>query len=133
MKSTAAKSIQVLLALFILAAALVPVCTSSENCSMPCCRRKAQPVSHPADMAAGRSCCAQTADDSADTMSGCRFVKTSAALPSGAESVPGVAAAVGTVVFDNPIERPSYAPSAGSMDSRPPVPPLFLRFQTLLI
>jgi len=133
MKSTAAKSIQVLMALFILAAALTPVCAGAENCSMPCCRNKAQPVSHPADMAAGRSCCTQTADDSADNLSGCRFVKTSAALSSGAESVPGVAAAVGTVGFNYPIEGRSHAPLTGSISSRPPGPPLYLRHQTLLI
>jgi hypothetical protein len=133
MKSTAAKSIHLLLALFILAAALAPVCTAAQNCSMPCCRHKAQPASHPADMAAGRSCCTQASDDSADNLSGCRFVKTSAALPSGAESVPGAAAAVGTVGFNNPIERRSHAPLTGSIHSRQPGPPLYLRHQTLLI
>lgn len=121
------------MALFILAAVLAPACTGAENFSMPCCRHKAQPVSHPADMAAGRSCCTQAADDSADNLSGCRFIKTSAALSSGAESVRGVAAAVGTVGFNNSIEMLSHAPLIGSINSRPPGPPLYLSLQTLLI
>jgi hypothetical protein len=133
MKSAVAKSLHILLALFILAAALGPACAGSENCSMPCCRHKANPVSRPTDMVPGRSCCTQAAGDSADNMSGCRFVKTSPALPSGAGSVTGMTAAVGAVAFDNPIERPSGTPSICSMDSRPPGPPLHLRLQTLLI
>jgi hypothetical protein len=133
MKSIPAKSIRVLMALFMLAAALAPVCIGAENCSMPCCRPKAQPVPHPADTASGRGCCPQTADDSADSLSGCRFVKTNAALPSGADSAPGVAAALGTVVFHNPIESLAHASSIGSIASRPPGPALYLRLQTLLI
>jgi hypothetical protein len=133
MKSMPAKTIRVLLALSMLAGALAPVCIGAENCSMPCCRHKAQPVSHPADTASGRDCCPQTADDSADNLSGCRFVKTNAALPSGAESAPGVAAAVGTVVFNNPIETPSHASSISSNASRLPGCALYLRLQTLLI
>ena len=121
------------MALFILAAALTPVCAGAENCSMSCCRNKAQPDSHPADMAAGRSCCTQTADHSADNRSGCRFVKTSAALPAGTESVPGVAAAVGAVVFNNPIEMLSHALLTGSINPRPPGTPLYLRLQIQLI
>jgi len=133
MKSTAAKSIQVLLALFILVAALAPVCAGAENCSMPCCRDKAQPVSHAADMAAGRSCCTPAADDAADNLSGCRFANISPALPSGIESSPVMTAAVGTVVFNNPVERLSHALLTGSIHSRPPGPPLYLRLQILLI
>jgi hypothetical protein len=133
MKSTAARSIPVLMALFILAAALAPVCTGAENCSMPCCRHEAQPVSHPADMAAGRSCCTQTADDSVDNRSGCRFAKISPVLPSGVESAPVMTAAVGTVVFYRPIERPAVTPPLRFMVSSPPDTPLYLRLQTLLI
>lgn len=133
MKSAAAKSLHILLVLFILAAALAPVCAGSENCSMPCCRHKANPASHPIDMVSGGSCCTQAAGDSEDNISGCRVVKASPALPSGADSVPGMTAAVGAVAFDNSIERPSDTPSICSMDSRPPGPPLYLRLQTLLI
>jgi hypothetical protein len=100
---------------------------------MPCCGHKAQQVSHPMDMASGRSCCTQPADASADNLSGCRFVKTSPALPSGGEGVPGMTAAVGTVVFDNPSERPFPKPLVASMNSRPPGAPLYLHLHTLLI
>jgi hypothetical protein len=133
MKSTAAKSLHTLLALFILAAALAPVCSGSENCSMPCCRDKAQPVSHSMDMASGRSCCTHSADDFADNLSACRFGNTSPALPSGVESAPGMTAAVGTGVFDHPIERPSHKPLIGFKDTRLRGAPLYLQLHTLLI
>lgn len=133
MKSTAAKSLHILLALFILAAALAPVCIGSENCSMSCCRDKAQPVSHPMDMAAVSPCCTQTADDSADTLSACRLLKSSAALPSSVESVADMSAAVGAAVFDPPVDRPPHRPSADSKDSPPRGVPLYLHLHTLLI
>ncbi|MCU0592183.1 MAG: hypothetical protein MUC57_12015 [Desulfobacterales bacterium] len=133
MKSTAAKSIQVLLALFILAAALAPACTGAENCSMPCCRHEAKPVPHPAGMASAGACCAPTADDSADNLSGCRFANISPVLPSGVERTPVMTAAVSTAVFDDPIERPVFTPPLRFMDSSPSDTPLYLRLQTLLI
>lgn len=121
------------MALFVLAAALTPVCAGAENCSMACCRHKAQPASHPADMPAGRPCGTQTADHSADNRSGCRFAKASAALPAGTECVPGVTAAVGPAVFKNPIEMIFQAPLNGSIKPRPPGTPLYLRLLTQLI
>jgi hypothetical protein len=133
MKSVAAKSIPILLTLIFLAAALAPACAGSENCSMPCCRPKAQPASHPAAEASGGACCPQPADDAAGRMSGCRFVKSNAALPSAAETGPGPTAALGYLVFDHPIARPGAAPGVRSADSGPPGTPIYLRLQTLLI
>jgi hypothetical protein len=84
-------------------------------------------------MASAGACCTPTADDSADNLSGCRFANISPALPSGVENTPVMTAAVGTLVSDNPIERPAFTPPLRFMDSSPPDTPLYLRLQTLLV
>jgi hypothetical protein len=132
MKSAGAKCIHVLLALLILAAAVAPACAGSENCSMPCCRHKAQPVSHQADAAHATPCCTQ-ADTSAGIGSGCRFDQHYLALPSGGETGPIIAAVVAAVVLENPMRRCASTPAARCVDSSPPDTPLYLRLQALLI
>jgi len=132
MKSAGAKSIHVLLALLILAAAVAPACAGSENCSMPCCRHKAQPVSHQADAAHATPCCTQ-ADTSAGIGSGCRFDQHNLALPAGGETGPVIAAVVAAVVLENPMRRCASTPAARCVDLSPPDTPLYLRLQTLLI
>jgi len=132
MKSAGAKSIHVLLALLILAAAVAPACAGSENCSMPCCRQKAQPVSHPPDAAHAKPCCTQ-ADTSAGIGSGCRFDQHNLALPAGGETGPVIAAVVAAVVLENPMRRCASTPAARCVDLSPPDTPLYLRLQTLLI
>jgi len=132
MKSAGAKCIHVLLALLILAAAVAPACAGSENCSMPCCRHKAQPISHQADAAHAAPCCTQ-ADTSAGIGSGCRFDQHNLALPAGGETGPVIAAVVAAVVLENPMRRCASTPAARCVDLSPPDTPLYLRLQTLLI
>jgi hypothetical protein len=129
MKSAGAKCIQVLLTLLILAAAVAPACAGAENCSMPCCRHKAQPVSHQTDAA---PCCTQ-ADASAGVGSGCRFDQHKLALPAGGENGPIIASATVAVVLENPMRSSASTPAARCVDSSPPDTPLYLRLQTLLI
>jgi hypothetical protein len=133
MKSTGAKCIHVLLALFILAAAVVPACAGSENCSMPCCRHKAKPVSHQPTAAHSKPCCAQTPDASAGIGSGCRFDQNKLALPSGGETGPIIAAAIAAMVPENPTRSAAWTPASRCVDSSLPDTPLYLRLQTLLI
>ena len=134
MKSAGAKCIHVLLALLILAAAVAPACAGTENCSMPCCRHKAKPVSHRTDAAHAKPCCTPPADASADIGSGCRFDQHKLALPSsGSEAGPVIAAAVGAAVLEKPMLLCVSAPSARLIDSIPPDTPLYLRLQALLI
>lgn len=133
MKSACAKCIHVLLALLILAAAVAPACAGSENCSMPCCRHKVPPVSHPTDAAPAKPCCTQTADAPAGIGSGCRFDQHNLALPSGADGGPILAAAVAAVVLEKPMLLCVSAPTARLIDSSPPETPLYLRLQALLI
>lgn len=133
MKSAGAKCFHVLLALFILAAAVVPACAGSENCSMPCCRHKAAPVSHQPNAAHSKPCCAQTTDASAGIGSGCRFDQHNLALPSGGENVPIIASAAVVVALENPMRSCTSTSAARCVDSSPPDTPLYLRHQTLLI
>ena len=133
MKSAGAKSIHVLLALLILAAAVAPACAGSENCSMPCCRQKAQPVSHQPDAAHAKPCCTPVAEASPGIGSGCRFDQHKLALPSGGENGPIIASATVGVVLENPMRSSASTPAARCVDSSPPDTPLYLRLQTLLI
>jgi len=133
MKSVGAKCIHVLLALLILAAAMAPACAGSENCSMPCCRHKAQPVSHQPDAAHAKPCCTPVAEASPGIGSGCRFDQHKLALPSGGENGPIIASATVGVVLENPMRSSASTPAARCVDSSPPDTPLYLRLQTLLI
>jgi hypothetical protein len=133
MKSVGAKCIHVLLALLILAAAMAPACAGSENCSMPCCRHKAQPVSHQPDAAHAKPCCTPVAEASPGIGSGCRFDQHKLALPSGGENGPIIASATVVVVLENPMRSSASTPAARCVDSSPPDTPLYLRLQTLLI
>ena len=133
MKSIAAQCTHIVLALFILAAAVTPACAGGDNCSMPCCRHKTKPDSHQTDAAHSKPCCTQTADASAGTGSGCRFDQHNLALPSGGESGPINAAAVAAAVLEKPMLLCVSAPSARLIDSIPPDTPLYLRLQALLI
>jgi hypothetical protein len=133
MKSVGAKCIHVLLALLILAAAMAPACAGSENCSMPCCRHKAQPVSHQPDAAHAKPCCTPVAEASPGIGSGCRFDQHKLALPSGGENGPIIASATVVVVLENPMQSSASTPAARCVDSSPPDTPLYLRLQTLLI
>jgi hypothetical protein len=133
MKSAGAKCIHVLLALLILAAAVAPACAGSENCSMPCCRHKAQPVSHQPDAAHAKPCCTPVAEASPGIGSGCRFDQHKLALPSGGENGPIIASATVVVVLENPMRRCASTPAARCVDSSPPDTPLYLRLQALLI
>jgi hypothetical protein len=133
MKSVGNKCVFLLLALFILTAAVVPACAGSENCSMPCCRHKAKPVSHHTDPAHPKPCCSQTADASSGIGSGCRFDQHHIALLSGGETGPIIAATAVAVVLQNPMPLCTSARATGCPDSDPPETPLYLRLQTLLI
>lgn len=134
MKSAGAKCILVLLALLSLAAAVAPACAGSENCSMPCCRHKVPPVSHPTDAAPAKPCCTPPTDASADIGSGCRFDQHKLALPSsGSEAGPIIAAAIAATVFENPMRPGAWTPAARCVDSSLPDTPIYLRLQTLLI
>jgi hypothetical protein len=130
MKSTGAKCIRALLALILLAAVLAPACAGAEDCSMPCCRQKAQPVSHPAE---ATPCCQQTTDASAGAGSGCRFEQHPLALPFLTETGPITVATVAAVVLETPVRPCPSTPAAGDADSSPPDTPLYLRLQILLI
>jgi hypothetical protein len=133
MKSIAAQCIHVVLALFILAAAVTPACAGGDNCSMPCCRHKTKPDSHQTDAARSKPCCTQTADASAGTGSGCRFDQHSPALRSGGETGPITAAALAAMVLESPKLSCTATPAARCMDSSPPDTPLYLRLHALLI
>lgn len=133
MKSAGAKCIHVLLVLLILAFSVAPACAGMENCSMPCCRHKAKPVSHPTDAAHSKPCCTQTTDASAGIGSGCRFDQHKLALPSGGETGPIITSAVAAVVIENPMRPCTSTPAARCVDSSPPDTPLYLHFQALLI
>jgi hypothetical protein len=133
MKSAGAKCIHVLLALFILAAAVVPACAGSEDCSMPCCRQKAKPASHHSAPAHSKPCCTQTTDASAGIDPGCRFVQYNPALPAAGDAGPVATAAVVAAAIENPIMLRVSTPAAWCLDSLLPDTPLYLRLQTLLI
>jgi hypothetical protein len=133
MKSPGAKCIRILLALFILAAAVAPACAGSEDCSMPCCRHKAKPVAYPADAAHPKPCCAQKTDTSAGIGPGCRFVQHPLVLTTGGDADPVIAATVVWAVLENPIMQRASTPAARCMDPSPPETPLYVRLQTLLI
>jgi hypothetical protein len=134
MKSAGAKCIHVILALLILASAVAPACAGSENCSMPCCRHKAKPVSHQTDAAHDKPCCPPTADAAVDIGSGCRFDQHKLALPSsGSEVGPIIAAAIAATVPENQRRSTAWTPAARCVDSSLPDTPLYLRLQTLLI
>jgi len=133
MKSIATQCIHIVLALFILAAAVTPACAGGDNCSMPCCRHKTKPGSHQTDAAHSTPCCTQTADASAGTGSGCRFDQYNLALRSGGETGPIIAAALAAIVLENPKLSCTSTPAARCMDSSPPDTPLYLRLQALLI
>jgi len=133
MNSVITKCVHVLLALFILAAAVAPACAGSANCSMPCCRHPAQPVSQPWDAVHSKPCCTQPADAPAGIGSGCRFVQHNLALPSAGDTGPVLSAGVGAVAPENPIMWSGPMPSVRCIDSSPPDTPLYLRLRTLLI
>jgi hypothetical protein len=80
MKSIVTPYVHLLLALFILAAAVTPACAGGENCSMPCCRQKAKPVSHHPAAAPSKACCTHPADASSGIGTGCRFDQHNLAL-----------------------------------------------------
>lgn len=133
MKSTGSKCIHVLLALFILAAAVAPACAGSESCSMPCCRNKAKPVSRPADAAHAKPCCTQKTDAPASMDPGCRFIQNNPALTSGGGADPIIAATVVWTALENPIMWRASAPPDRCLDLTPPDTPLYLRLRALLI
>jgi hypothetical protein len=133
MKSFLGQSIHVLLALFILAAAVTPACAGGEQCSMPCCRNKARSVAqHPADTTS-KACCTHPADASSAFGSSCRLDQRDLAINYHERTNPtpvaeGVADAAWTAAPDPacPLPRSAHFPE-------PPKAPLFLRIQLLLI
>jgi hypothetical protein len=130
MKSTGAKCIRVLLSLILLAAVLAPACAGAEDCSMPCCRQKAKPVSHSAD---AKPCCQQTTEASAGVGSGCRFEQHPLALRSLNENGPITVPAVAAVVLETPVRPCPLAAAVDGAGSTPPDTPHYLRLQILLI
>ena len=133
MKSLLSQSLNALLALFILAAAVTPACAGGEQCRMACCRHKALPAPHhPAD-ASSTPCCTHPADASADSGSSCRPDQQDLAIHSHERTSP---AAVADGLADaNRMAAPDPAgplPRAADF-AEPPKSPLFLRTQLLLI
>jgi hypothetical protein len=133
MKSPLTQSIHILAALFILAAAVTPVCGGGEQCSMPCCRHKAQPAAHhPAD-APSKTCCTHPADASSGIGSGCRFDQHDLALNPQERSTsvpPALLSEDATWTAANDTAWPSFK----AEDFLEPLKaPLYLRLQIFLI
>jgi hypothetical protein len=133
MKPVATQCIQILLALFILAAAVAPACAGDENCSMPCCRHKAKPAPHHPAAAPSKACCTHPADTSSDSGSGCRFEQHNLALSSqerthSAPAAEAFADSTWTAAHGHPWPTPRIADLPEPLKA-----PLYLRIQILLI
>jgi hypothetical protein len=133
MKCSATRWVHIVLAVFFLTAAVYPACAGGENCSMPCCRHKAELVSHHMTDAPSKGCCTQPGDSSSDIGSGCAFDRKSLApnLEPRTSVVPALEA-LGTGADNTPAGPAGSAPGLVE-PSRPHKTPLYLRIQILLI
>jgi hypothetical protein len=133
MKSREIQFLHVLIAAVILAASVAPACAGGENCSMPCCRHKPQPVSHQTDPAHSKPCCTPTADASSGIGSGCRFNANHLALNSEDRTPAALAPALLAAAADNTSLGPACRAPRRVDSARSDKAPLYLRIQTLLI
>jgi hypothetical protein len=133
MKSIVTQCIHIVLALFILAAAVTPACAGTENCSMPCCRHKAKPVPQLPAAAPPKACCTHPADASSGIGSGCRFDQHNLALNSEDRTVSTPTAPA--LVTTPHITTHGHAWTAFRMVEAPQPfkDPLYLRIQIFLI
>jgi len=133
MKLRGIKLVQAVVAVLFFAGALAPACAGQENCSMPCCQHKAQPVSSHAEAANAKPCCSQTESPSSGSVSGCRYGQTHLAFDPGHAAPPPGLAATASVIPHDAFKLPSSRSTVFFAASSQSKTPIFLRTQTLLI
>jgi hypothetical protein len=73
MKSFLLKSLQLFLALAVIASGSAYACTGSESCSMPCCRPSAKDANHHGAAGNAKGCCETTGPSAGATGTACHL------------------------------------------------------------